>query len=168
MPPMIVAAIGDSITEGHWCEVHSAWPDILQMRFGARIKMFNLGVSGATAAKTPPVGPSYWQTPQFAMARTSLADLLIVMLGTNDAKLRNAWAVETYERVLTDLVHNASRRGMLSPPKLLFVSPPKVWIDGAYGIRASVRARGQPPCSRSAEPHAHRAPCHPTHRGRRW
>ncbi|GHU68564.1 hypothetical protein FACS189413_05760 [Bacteroidia bacterium] len=77
--PTKVACVGNSITE--W----SGYTDYLQSFLGADYTVRNFGVSGSTLLKhsnTP-----YWTTEKYAEALDWDPDLVIIKLGTNDAKI---------------------------------------------------------------------------------
>jgi hypothetical protein len=95
-----IGCVGDSITAG----VHSsnrgtmAYPAQLQRMIDAqqgkgRYAVTNLGACGSTALKkTPNKGQPYWERPQYKTLISNKWDVIVIMLGTNDAN-PNAWPV---------------------------------------------------------------------------
>ena len=93
-----IACVGDSITAG----VHSsnrgtmAYPAQLQRMINAahgpgHYAVTNLGACGSTVLKkTPNRGQPYWERPQYKTLVANKWDIVVIMLGTNDAN-PNAW-----------------------------------------------------------------------------
>ena len=91
----------------------------------------NYGVGGTTlmrAADAP-----YVNTSAFKLASASDADIVVLMLGTNDAKKQN-WPLapkhflEDYKAMIEVF------RAMPSRPEILIMSPPPLYRDGVYGM----------------------------------
>ena len=90
-PPIRVACVGDSITAGYLSSNASfAYPGRLQTqldsKFGAgTYAVTNFGAGGATVQKD--ADSPYWNRTQYAsFVNGSSYDIVVVMLGTNDAK----------------------------------------------------------------------------------
>ncbi len=84
-----VACVGNSITEGFGLQNPSieAWPARLGEMLGSKYTVLNCGVSGTTMLKK---GDSpYWNTSKFNDAKNFNPDILIISLGTNDARPNN-------------------------------------------------------------------------------
>jgi lysophospholipase L1-like esterase len=83
-PPIVVACVGDSITaQGN----PHGYPAQLGNMLGAQWNVENFGVSGTTLmthANNP-----YQKYPMFQAALASKADVVVIMLGTNDTKASN-------------------------------------------------------------------------------
>jgi len=82
--PLVVACVGDSITARGG---NHAYPAQLANMLGPDWKVENFGVSGTTLmthANNP-----YEKYPIFQNALTSKADVVVIMLGTNDTKAAN-------------------------------------------------------------------------------
>mmetsp|Transcript_64106 Transcript_64106/g.151687 ORF Transcript_64106/g.151687 Transcript_64106/m.151687 type:complete len:307 (-) Transcript_64106:31-951(-) len=80
-----IGCVGDSITAG----VHSSgpthtWPAQLQQLLGDKYKVTNLGACGSTMLKQG--NSPYWQRPQYKALTAAKWDIVVIMLGTNDAK----------------------------------------------------------------------------------
>ncbi len=90
-----VACIGDSITEGmgiSW-QSDNAYPALLDSILGSGYEVMNFGRSATTMMQTGDF--PYWSAKEFSNALRYHADIFIVMLGTNDAKLFQ-WNAEKY------------------------------------------------------------------------
>lgn len=83
--PVRVACVGDSITAGVGTRNPSSesYPAQLQALLGRRYRVGNFGHSGATLTRrtTRP----YWSQPQYASALEFEPQIVVIMLGTNDA-----------------------------------------------------------------------------------
>src|SRR6187399_1030065 len=86
-----VACVGDSITYGYGLANPSteSYPVQLAQRLGSAHTVQNFGVSGATLLKQG--DKPYWNEAAFASSGNAAPDVVVVMLGTNDAKAQN-WA----------------------------------------------------------------------------
>ena len=86
--PKKIVAVGDSITEGVCSsdEATHSWPSQLNDIFNDQdsYSVQNLGVSGRTMMKNGDY--PYWNETAYQDALNSEADIMILMLGTNDAK----------------------------------------------------------------------------------
>ena len=86
--PIKILAVGDSITAGD-CSSDpdtKSWPAQLtdMLNNEEKYNVTNLGLGGRTMMKT---GDSpYWNEPEYQQALNANADMIILMLGTNDAK----------------------------------------------------------------------------------
>ena len=88
-----VACVGDSITEGFrgvWCHPSpNAYPATLQTLLGPSHEVANLGSSGATMSKGGTDNGNqadYWSRPKFQELVKGGWDIIVVCMGTNDAK----------------------------------------------------------------------------------
>lgn len=73
-----VACVGDSITA-----LPSSWCGDLSTKLGASYTVSNFGVSGTNLEKN--VGQPYWTSSEFTPSHTFDPNIVIIMLGTNDA-----------------------------------------------------------------------------------
>ena len=80
-----VACIGDSITSGHGIKypLQDAYPAQLGKKLGHLWEVRNFGLSGSTLLKKTP--STYWGQAMFEEAVAFNPDVVIIMLGTNDA-----------------------------------------------------------------------------------
>lgn len=83
-----VIAVGDSITWGSCSSdpKSKAWPvKLMDMLWdSSKYEVINLGVGGRTMMKKGDW--PYWQETQYKWALQSEADVVVLMLGTNDSK----------------------------------------------------------------------------------
>lgn len=124
-----IVCVGNSITEG-WHGNPSYVPP-LQKLLGTNYIVLNKGRSGATALKKGDV--PYWTQSVFSQTLTSKADVITIMLGTNDTKSKN-WDSYGSEfksdyAALIDTLRSANKNAKIFP-----VLPTPVCIDN-YGIR---------------------------------
>ncbi len=85
-----IACVGNSITYGLRLddrEQHN-YPTVLNRLLGDKVAVLNAGVSGATLLKRGDL--PYWQTAAFRDATAVEPHVVIIKLGTNDTKHRNA------------------------------------------------------------------------------
>lgn len=126
-----IACVGDSITYGYGTNniENESYPARLQELLGDNFIVNNYGVNAMTVlsnTETP-----YTQTVQYLQSLESNADIVILMLGTNDAKLGN-WAknetnfILDYEKLINKY------KGMESNPYIFIATSPTAWRD--YGI----------------------------------
>jgi acyl-CoA thioesterase-1 len=115
-----VACVGDSITEG------TEYPDDLWMLLGANYTVGNFGVGGATVsldAQKP-----YINETAFQNAKQFQPNIVIIMLGTNDARPDfhrfNASFVEDYIKLVRGF------QALASKPQIWIVKPPPIFNNG--------------------------------------
>jgi len=149
--PIRVVLLGDSITAGYVSA--PAGPDfatLLAGSLGAGFEVVNIGCPGASSLDwSPSAGDSYCpplpaQLPNLytALAATNLpADLVVVVLGTNDA---TGWlepqplTAQTYRNAIDELVAGLLADGagqvMLATPPPNFDSPPALLLLAEYAV----------------------------------
>lgn len=102
-----VACVGDSITA-----LPSSWCGTLSTKLGSGYMVMNFGVSGTNLAKN--VAQPYWNSAQYTPSHTFAPNIVIIMLGTNDAFDRS-WSmakghfVADYEELLDTYTSLASK-----------------------------------------------------------
>jgi MYXO-CTERM domain-containing protein len=111
-----VACVGDSITE------MPGWCMDLGTKLGAGYNVGNFGVSGTNLLKN--VGQPYWDSVQFTPSHDFGANIVIIMLGTNDAIPAN-WSgkdhfVADYEALID------SYTSLASHPRVYSILPPPI------------------------------------------
>lgn len=89
--PIKVACVGDSITEGSGLEPDKRYPAQLQALLGAGYKVENFGVGGRTLLSKGNL--PYIKEQRYQDALAMEPDVVVIMLGTNDAKPMN-WKFE--------------------------------------------------------------------------
>ena len=89
--PLKVACLGDSITDGYGLPAADAYPVKLQTSLGSAFNVQNYGVSGLTAMiqSRNPDGGSYWASSAYTSAKNFAPNVIILKLGSNDAKTTN-------------------------------------------------------------------------------
>eukprot|EP00727_Mastigamoeba_balamuthi_P007786 m51a1_g3628 putative xylanase (224) ;mRNA; r:129117-129865 len=132
-PVLRVTCVGDSITEGYpWMDAR-AWPAVAQGLLGPGYALLNAGVSGTTVQLA---GDYPWvQSRVHAAAMASSPDVVIVMLGTNDAKWFN-WNETRFRADYTALIR--SLVALPSRPQVLVAVPPPLYVDGAFSMNRTV------------------------------
>ncbi|MGD0994561.1 MAG: GDSL-type esterase/lipase family protein [Candidatus Bathyarchaeia archaeon] len=126
-----VACLGDSITE------NTGYPADLQMLLGSNSIVGNFGVSGATVNFYTDV--SYYFEPAFQDAKIFEPTIVIIMLGTNDArtdtyqKINNF--VADYERIINSI------QALNSKPQIFLVEPPPIF-NNTLNLNGTSFAKG--------------------------
>src|SRR6476660_4697791 len=110
-----VACIGDSITA-----LPSSWCGDLSTKLGAGYTVSNFGVSGTNLAKN--VAQPYWTSAQYTPSHTFAPNIVIIMLGTNDA-IPNTWngGKSHFEKDYEELIDTYTSLG--SKPKIYMIIP---------------------------------------------
>jgi len=137
-PPGVssVACVGDSITAGYLSTNNMDYPHQLQTMLGPKYAVKNWGAGGRTMLKKG--DQPYWTTGPLRFALESKPDIVVLMLGTNDAKTGNWHAPLISEfpvdyKAMIDAFKNVS-----SDPKIYLMVPPPLYQDGAYGMNQTV------------------------------
>lgn len=86
-----VACVGNSITEGYGIWGQTTYPMALQELLGNDYAVTNFGASSMTFAnpgddKSQIKNQSYWNREQFTKALSSMPNIVVIELGTNDSK----------------------------------------------------------------------------------
>lgn len=116
--PLRVACVGDSITQGDGLADPAAqsYPSVLARLLGDGYDVRNLGVPGATLLRDGSL--PYRDTPAFPEIAAFAPHRIVLMLGTNDSKMRNRKERDAFADDLRDMLdHFASLPG-----------PPRVWV----------------------------------------
>ena len=123
--------IGDSITSGHVPTYADPepWPTYLQWELDASASygdchVTNLGVTSTTLLDEGSV--PYRSTGNVEVAQQLAADVVFVMLGTNDSCDPN-WDAHAYARELEELVEDI--RAARADTHVVLMSPPRVFCD---------------------------------------
>ncbi len=124
--PIRVACVGDSITEG------SGYPSLLQKLLGDGFLVGNFGVSGSTVSLNS--RKPYMTQPEFQKAKEFDPDIVVIMLGTNDAHPDLAQYHETFDEDYSMLI--SSFQGLESKPQIWVVKAPPIQ-DNSLTLSAS-------------------------------
>lgn len=115
-----IACVGDSITEG------SEYPNDLWMLLGKNYTVGNFGHGGTTVSLDTPT--SYMSQPTFQEAKDFHPDIVIIMLGTNDAlpsfHSYNSSFVDDYIKLINGF------QALASKPQIWLVLPPPILNNG--------------------------------------
>jgi acyl-CoA thioesterase I len=96
--PIRVACVGDSITQG------SGYPHKLQVLLGPNYAVGNFGVSGSTVSQNSTI--PYMNQTAFKNAENFDPDIVVIMLGTNDANPEIAHSEDNFESDYAQLVNS--------------------------------------------------------------
>lgn len=126
-----IACVGDSITNGHGAKdlTTESYPARLQVLLENEYLVENFGVNAMTVlnnTETP-----YTRTEKYFNSIASNADIVILMLGTNDAKLAN-WArnEQNFRKDFKQLI--LQYKEMSSKPIVFIATSPTAWRN--YGV----------------------------------
>jgi lysophospholipase L1-like esterase len=98
---------------------------------GDQWKVENFGLSGTTLMNSG--NKPYQKTKHFKRALASKADVVVIMLGTNDTKPENWKHFKTdFEKDYRDLI--ADFQKMASKPQIYLCLPPYIAKEGRWGI----------------------------------
>ena len=120
-----VACLGDSITLGEGVALSDSYPSKMQDLLGNQYLVLNFGYSGAAVGAGADL--PYVETEAYRQAMASAPDVVIIMLGTNDARHPNDTAAmlasfrDDYEALVLGFKDLATR------PKVYLVTPIKVY-----------------------------------------
>lgn len=141
-----VACVGDSITEGSGLSspTTESYPAKLQRLVGTNHIVRNYGVSGRTLLKKGDY--PYWKEGAYTQSRAWGPDVVVIKLGSNDAKPYN-WRYGTnfvadYEELV------GSYRSLPSQPRIIVCTPAPVFGRGAFDIQPGTVATNIAPAIR--------------------
>lgn len=120
-----VACVGNSITYGYGLGniKKEAYPSVLGDKLGREYQVKNFGHSGATALRQSDL--PYWSVEQFQNIKKYKPDIIVFLLGTNDAKNHNYTGREAF---INDYVALISEWILLeSNPTIYPCTPPPVF-----------------------------------------
>ncbi len=118
-----VACIGDSITQGYGSDIfdEDSYPAQLQLMLGDGYEVTNFGLGGRAAGKNTPM--PYWNEPEYPASLEYQPDIVIIMMGTNDACTAYQGTIGTYKQDMTDLVKSYMQ--LESNPEVYIATAPK-------------------------------------------
>lgn len=132
--PIKIACVGNSITQGPGRDNPNSWPLQMQAILGDAYEVGNFGVSGRTLLRKGDY--PYWNEPQFQQVKDFGADILVIMLGTNDSKPQNWKYASEFRQDYLDMIAEF-RKTMPVDGKVYVIMPVPVTKDN-FGITASV------------------------------
>lgn len=117
--PIRLACVGDSITEG------SGYPNELDKIIGSNYEVSNFGVGGSTVS----LGSSkpYMNQAEFQWAKARMPNVVVIMLGTNDANMATYQHIDSFVADYKELVESFQR--LPSNPEIWLVKPPPIFSD---------------------------------------
>ena len=126
-----IACVGDSITQGYALDnpADDSYPSQLAQILGEGFQVGNFGIRSATVLKNS--SKPYWSTSQFESSKSFNPDIVVIMLGTNDAKSVNWSNQEQFIPDYTDLIN--TYKNLESQPTVYIAYPPP-----AYGSVAGI------------------------------
>jgi acyl-CoA thioesterase I len=130
-----IACVGDSITFG-WelsDRDHQSYPAVLQTLLGTQHSVKNFGTSGRTVLRKTNL--PYWKDGNFRASGEFEPDVVVVMLGSNDAK-PSYWPAHKAEFTAdyTAMIEHYRALGAL----VYVATPPPVFRGGRFGITTAV------------------------------
>lgn len=137
--PRVVACVGDSNTEGYGA---TSYTTFLAERLGADYTVENLGVSGTTAMASG-IYP-YAETLAYSQSLEAGADIVVLMLGTNDTSGTSWRGAATFAEEYETLV--ATYLALDPQPRLILCTPPapqsQDWPEGmvSFGVQPAAYA----------------------------
>ncbi len=157
-----ILCYGDSNTWGHKplpppaarFEFHQRWPGVMQYELGADYRVHENALNGRTTVFDDPIEEGRCGKAGFigVLESASPLDLVIIMLGTNDCKLRfglEPWDIGWGMDLLVQYVRRAKCGRDYGEPRILIVAPPRMgknWggnLSGTvFGPLAAKRAEG--------------------------
>jgi acyl-CoA thioesterase-1 len=129
-----IACVGDSITYGYGLATPSqqSYPAVLQGLVGASHTVQNFGSSGCTMLKKG--DKPYWNDPAYGASDAFKPDIVVIMLGTNDAKPQN-W---TYKADFAGDYASMISHYRAAGATVYVAAPPPVYASGGYSIDPNV------------------------------
>jgi acyl-CoA thioesterase I len=133
-----IACVGDSITEGYGLQVQSktGYPVVLNSLLGKDYSVINLGRSATTLQKHGDF--PYWIAKEFSDVFAFKPDIIIIKLGTNDAKPNN-WNRQNYKSDYQAMIDTF--RTITTNPKIFLCYPVPVFKT-KWGINDSCVVNG--------------------------
>jgi hypothetical protein len=125
-----IACVGDSITQGYLSTNGATYPHQLQGMLGSGYKVTNFGAGGRTMLKKG--DNPYWRTGPLKQALASKPQIVVLMLGTNDAKYHN-WGPLHAEFPVDFKAMIEAFKNVSTSPRIYLMVPPPLYQDGRYG-----------------------------------
>lgn len=129
-----VACVGDSLTEGYkssgGLKSSTAYPAVLQNMLGTDYEVENYGKSSYTLMKN--TDRSYWDSEEYGDSLAYDADIVLIMLGTNDSKAAY-WNEEKFQADAKALVESYEDEGV----RVIFAASPQCYQTTGTDITRS-------------------------------
>ncbi len=132
--PVKVACVGNSITQGPGRDNPDSYPLQMQTILGDAYEVVNFGVSGRTLLRKGDY--PYWNEPQFQQVKDFQADILVIMLGTNDSKPQNWQYASEFRQDYLDMIAEF-KKTMPADGKVYVIMPVPVTREN-FGITPEV------------------------------
>lgn len=132
--PIKIACVGNSITQGPGRDNPDSYPLQMQGILGEAYEVVNFGVSGRTLLRKGDY--PYWNEPQFQQVKDFKADILIIMLGTNDSKPQNWQHASEFRQDYLDMIAEF-KKTMPADGKVYVIMPVPVTREN-FGITPEV------------------------------
>jgi lysophospholipase L1-like esterase len=126
-----IACLGDSITEA------SGYPSDLQTLLGANYTVENFGVTGATVLLD--TDRPYLNQVAFQQANAFQPNVVVIMLGTNDARTNIYQSIKNFVGDYTKLITQV--QAFKSKPKIWLVIPPPIF-DNTLSLNSTYLVDG--------------------------
>lgn len=128
-----IACVGDSLTEGYTSsgglKGNTAYPAVLQNLLGDGYEVGNFGKTSFTLMKG--TDKSYWNSAEYTDSRKYDADIVVIMLGTNDSKAKY-WNEEQFKEDAQALVE--AYENLESAPEVIFAVSPQCYQTSGTDI----------------------------------
>lgn len=121
--PIRVACVGDSITE--W----SHYPEYLQSMLGEDYVVQGFGVAGSTVLQSS--DKPFINQPAFQSAKEFGPEVVIIMLGTNDAKEYNFRNIDNFDEDYVQLINEYE--ALPEDQQIWLVTPPPIY-ENSLGL----------------------------------
>jgi lysophospholipase L1-like esterase len=117
-----VACVGDSITE------ITTYPTDLQELLGSNYYVREFGVAGTTVLAD--TYHPYISQHRFQAAKEFMPDIVVILLGTNDARVDNYKSIANFTADYKQLVSEV--QALASKPRIFLVKPPPLFENDLY------------------------------------
>lgn len=131
MQKVKIVCVGDSITYGSGVgkrRKEQSYPAVLQKRLGENYRVLNYGLRSRTLLDYGAY--PYTEEKEYQKTLKEKADIYIIMLGTNDSKIKN-WNTDDYKEQLRAFVRSYQETG--EGTKVYLMQPPRSFPDAVTG-----------------------------------
>jgi len=122
-----IACVGDSLTWGYLVDDRevNCYPAVLNELLGDDYVVGNFGMNGHTMMRSGDA--PYWNNENFKLSTIFEPDIVVIMLGSNDAKPHNFTTIEEYLTDYETMINHYRKLG--SKPRVYMATPPTVYPD---------------------------------------